>query len=229
MAGKKKGGKKKGGKKKKAAEKKEKGNLVPGMVAGGMPLTALTPQGRSIEVAELRFATVKSLKNQISEAGQMPADTMRLFVQVAPTEASASGSGVRCVKDIEGYKPDWKWERSMLVKELHDDWTLEMSGLRPTNMVYLLRKLPALQTLSPFHPARSPACTCHETSGPSTTPKQPERNTSAAKPPRKPCPVCDGKTAVERFREQVLPKPPPPLVLRNSVALSPAAHRASQP
>ena len=96
---KKKGSKK--GKKKESSAKTET-NLIPGIVSGGLPLVALTPQGRAIEVAELRFASIKSLKQRIFEAGKVPVETMRLFMQVGPKDPMAKDA--RQVSNIEGYQ-----------------------------------------------------------------------------------------------------------------------------
>ena len=131
---------------------------------------------------------------------------------------------------------DWKWEPDMLVRELFDDWTIDMCGLRATNFVYVLRKFPALQPFSPFHNTGPPMCTCGKQTGkgdgaPSSSSGDNNNNnnnnnnnsSSSSSSSSQACPACDQRSAVDKFREQVLPKPPPRLVLRNSIAQNPAS------
>lgn len=112
-------------------------------------------------------------------------------------------------------RTDWKWEPTMLVKELSDKLTLQMCDITPNSFIYLLRRLPALQTSSAFRPI-TPLETSQSSSSVFSLPSNNKVISTV--------PYCDRDlVAAKSFMDQHLPKAPPRLLLRNTITQVPDA------
>jgi hypothetical protein len=119
--------------------------------AGGLTFKITTTCGTVLQVHEIQFATVASLKRRIAELSHYQPDMMHVLV-----EANRDDGGLP-VAQLHAFSPSWQWPADKCVKVLHDDVVLASLGSNPDQHLYLLTKLAVLKDTPVFVEANGKA------------------------------------------------------------------------